>query len=379
MSNLRVLHVYRTYFPDPPGGLQQAIRQICLATRPFGIESSVFTLSPQPKPAIVQRPEGRVSRCRSWMAPASCDFGGVAAFREFAALTRDSDVVHYHFPWPFADLLRTAAPAAVPAVMTYHSDVVRQRLLGAIYAPFMWRMLKAMRVIVTDSPIYAQTSEVLSDRRIADRVRAIPLGITEDSYPHDGDERVFGRLGLAAEQPYVLFIGVLRYYKGLHTLIEAAPRIGVPVVIAGAGPEGERLRAVVRRVGAGNVVFAGQVTLEEKVALLRRARVLVLPSHLRSEAFGMALVEGAMYGRPLVSCEIGTGTSFVNVDGETGLVVPPEHCVALAEAIRRLVEDDGLAAEMGKASRARYERILSGGPLGKAYAALYREIAGAGG
>ena len=71
----------------------------------------------------------------------------------------------------------------------------------------------------------------------------------------------------------------------------------------------------------------------------------------------MVLVEAAMCGKPLISCEIGTGTSFVNVHGETGLVVEPEDPVALAQ------------------SRQRYERLFSGERLGRSYAALFEEVA----
>jgi rhamnosyl/mannosyltransferase len=89
-------------------------------------------------------------------------------------------------------------------------------------------------------------------------------------------------------------------------------------------------------------VFAGQVSDAKKVALLKRCRALVLPSHLRSEAYGMVLVEAAMYGRPLISCEIGTGTSYVNAHEETGFVVEPESSTALALAMNTLLNDDAL-------------------------------------
>lgn len=372
---LRVLHVYRTYFPDPPGGLQEAIRQICLTTRHFGIESAVFALSPWPEPVCIVRPEGRVFRSRSWAAPASCDLGGIPAFRAFAAQAIASDVVHYHFPWPFADLLRLAAPSRIPSVMTYHSDVVRQRFLGWIYGPLMWRMLRGMSAIVATSESYIRTSPVLSDPRIAAKLSAIPLGIAEDSYPRQGDNGVFTRIGLNPAEPYFLFVGVLRYYKGLHILVEAAARIAAQVVIAGSGPEDVNLRNMAQRLRARNLLFAGQVSPKEKVALLGQARALVLPSHMRSEAFGMVLVEGAMFGRPLISCEIGTGASFVNANGETGIVVPPQDKGALADAMMRLANDDTLARRMGVAARARYEALFSADPLGRAYARLYRAVA----
>ena len=373
--NPSVLHVYRTYFPDPPGGLQEAIRQIALSTRAYGVDSTIFTLSPNPVPPVLARPEARVVRCRSWGAPASCDLGGFAAFSRFAGLAREADVVHYLFPWPFADVLRATAGSDRPAVLTYVSDVVRQRWLGAAYAPLMWRTLRSMRVIVANCPAYARTSPILSDPSIRDKVRVIPLGIEESSYPKTGDDRVFERIGIGADEAYFLFIGVLRYYKGVHFLIEAAKRLDARIVIVGAGPEGERLRQLAKQIGAENVVFAGRVSDAEKVALLKRCRSLILPSHLRSEAYGMVLVEAAMFGRPQVSCEIGTGTSFVNSHEETGLVVPPQDPVALAAAMNSLLADEALADRLGAAARLRYDRLFSGAVLGKAYAALYREVA----
>ncbi len=373
--DISVLHVYRTYFPDPPGGLQEAIRQIALATGAQGVTNTIFTLSPQPDPAILLRPEARVVRSCSWIAPASCDIGGVAAFKSFERLAREVDVLHYLFPWPFSDVLHTFTRQDKPAVLTYISDVVRQRWLGAVYAPMMWRTLRRMRVIVANSPAYARTSPILSHPDIRDKVRVIPLGIEESSYLKDGDDAVFNRLGVNADEPYFLFIGVLRYYKGVHFLVRAARTLGAKVVIAGSGPEGASLQALAAEAGASNVVFAGQVTDAEKVALLKRCRALVLPSHLRSEAFGMVLVEAAMFGRPLISCEIGTGTSYVNAHEETGFVVDPESPEALALAMNTLLIDDTLTARMGEAARNRYEKLFSGPALGQAYAGLFREIA----
>jgi glycosyltransferase involved in cell wall biosynthesis len=228
---------------------------------------------------------------------------------------------------------------------------------------------------VANSPAYARTSPILSHPDIRGKVRIIPLGIEESSYPKEGDDAVFNRLGIKTDEPYFLFIGVLRYYKGVHFLVRAAKTLGAKVVIAGSGPEGANLHALATSEGANNVVFAGQVSDAEKVALLKRCRALVLPSHLRSEAYGMVLVEAAMFGRPLISCEIGTGTSYVNAHEETGFVVEPESTEALTLAMNNLLIDESLFARMGTASRKRYEMLFSGSALGQAYAGLFREIA----
>ncbi|HBI16256.1 MAG TPA: glycosyl transferase [Desulfobulbaceae bacterium] len=373
---MKVLHVYRTYFPDPPGGIQEAVRQICLAIQPLGVENTVFTLSPHPEPSEIQRPEARVVRCRSWAAPASCDLGDAASLKRFRRLAREADVIHYLFPWPFADVLHQAACSRTPAALTYVSDIVRQRLLAALYAPLMRQTLRQMRVVVYNSPAYARTSPVLQDPAISDRLRLIPLGIDQHSYPAKGDERIFQRLGIRSQDPFFLFVGVLRYYKGLTNLLRAAGKVPAKIVIAGTGPEEGALQSGAAAIGASNVVFAGHVSDVEKVALLQRCRALVLPSHRRSEAFGMVLVEASMFGKAMICCEIGTGTSFVNVHGETGLVIAPDDLPALETAMNRLLQDASLAARMGLAARRRYERYFSAAALGRNYGALFKEMAG---
>jgi rhamnosyl/mannosyltransferase len=235
-------------------------------------------------------------------------------------------------------------------------------------------MLSSMKAVVATSPAYAVTSPVLSQLGIREKVRIIPLGIVEESYPHEGDDSIFARLGIKSNEPYFFFIGVLRYYKGLHTLVQAARHLGARVVLAGSGPEGQNLKEMVHRLEASNVLFAGQVNDAEKVALIKHSKAMVFPSHLRSEAFGMVLVEAAMLGRPMVSCEIGTGTSYVNLDGESGFVIPPENPEALVEALQILLSDSELVTRFGLGARARYERMFSGPALGSAYESLYRDV-----
>ena len=197
----RVLNIYRTYFPDPPGGLQEAIRQIALSTQQHGIDNTIYALSPRPVPERIPLPEALVVRKKSWAAPASCDLGGFSAFSAFTDLVRNTGLVHYFFPWPFADVLRSSVHPDKPEVMTYISDVVRQKWLGRLYAPLMWKTLKAMKAIIANCPAYARTSAVLANPAIRDKVRIIPLGIEENSYPKEGDESIFDRLGIESGEP----------------------------------------------------------------------------------------------------------------------------------------------------------------------------------
>lgn len=370
---MKVLHVYRTYYPDSQGGGQEAIRQICLSTQALGVENTIFTLAPNSVPKVIQRPEATVVRCRSWAAPASCDLGGVDAIMTFRALVQQSDVVHYLFPWPYADILHNLAPKK-PSVLTYISDVVRQKWLNAAYAPLMWRTLKGMSAIVSNAPNYAQSSTVLSKSNIRSKLHQIPLGIIESSHSIEPKNDILKRLNLDTGEPFVLFVGVFRYYKGLNTLIDACLHTKGRVVVVGEGPDGPQLKAKAEQLGLQNVTFAGYVSDIEKMALLKACRAFVLPSHLRSEAYGLVLVEASMCSKPMITCEIGTGTSYINLHNQTGLVVPPESPDALAQAMNALLVDTPMAERMGLAARRRYDAYFSGPAMGQGYVDVFNSV-----
>ena len=372
---VRVLQVYRTYFPDTQGGIEEVIRQICVNTRPHGVENRVLALSPNVSRRAVRRVEARVYRAHRDLEIASCGMS-LEAFAVYRRLAAWADVVHYHYPWPFGDVLHLTARRRRPSVVTYHSDIVRQRLLRQVYRPLMSRFLGAVDRIVGTSPNYFATSDVLS--RFEDKVDIVPIGLNEDTYPRVSEDAVADGRRKYGED-FFLFVGVLRYYKCLHILLDALPGAPYRVVIAGSGPTERDLRAQVTRLGIeGNVHFAGYVPDEEKVAMLQLARGVVFPSYLRSEAFGVGLLEGAMYGRPLVSTEVGSGTSHVNVDGETGLVVAPGSPSALRRAMDQLHHRPDMARMMGRNARRRYEKLFTGELMGLRYAEIYRELSGRG-
>ena len=142
----------------------------------------------------------------------------------------------------------------------------------------------------------------------------------------------------------------------------------------GAGPIEQQLKIEVTRLGLERVHFLGFLPDEDKVALLTLCYSVVFPSHLRSEAFGISLLEGAMYGKPLISSEIGTGTTFINIANETGLVVPPSDPIALREAMQYLWQHPEQAAIMGKKAQERYWRLFTAERMVNSYVDLYKEL-----
>jgi len=367
---MRVLHFYKTYYPDSVGGIEQVIRQMCVGTGRLGVTNTVLSLSRE-KNLVPITVEGHTVHRVPLDFELLSNACSVASLGALARLAQEADVVHYHFPWPFMDLAHFLARVNKPTVLTYHSDIVRQKKLLRLYKPLKQRFLRSVDAIVATSPNYMESSEVLA--RYRDKTRIITYGLDQRTYPQPGPALLaYWRQRLGPK--FFLFVGVLRYYKGLHVLLEAVAGTDYPVVIVGAGPEEAALKAQAARLGLTNVVFVGAVGEEDKVALLTLCYAMPFPSHLRSEAFGISLLEGAMYGKPLISCEIGSGTTYINIDGETGLVTPPADAQALRAAMRTLWDNPKMAREMGARAAARFDAIFTAEKMAANYAALYSEV-----
>ncbi|NVD99741.1 glycosyltransferase family 4 protein [Massilia sp. BJB1822] len=368
---MRVLHFYKTYYPDSWGGIEQVIRQMCVGTSRLGVSNEVLTLTRNGGPAQMEIEGHLVHRVPLDFEIASNAFS-FAAIRRLARLARKADVIHYHFPWPFMDLAHFMARVNKPSLVTYHSDIVRQKTLLRVYTPLKQRFLKSVDTIVATSPNYMASSPVL--RRYRHKTRTITYGLDRTIYPEPRAE-VMEKWRAECGERFFLFVGVLRYYKGLHILLDAMAGLDYPVVIVGAGPIEQELKEHAARLNLHHVKFLGAVEEEDKIALLKLSYAMAFPSHLRSEAFGISLLEGAMFGKPMISSEIGTGTTYINVDGETGLVVPPSDAQAFREAMRRLWENPQMAADMGRRAEQRYWELFTAKAMAENYLKLYQELA----
>ncbi len=367
---MRVLHFFKTYFPDSVGGIERVIRQLVQEGKELGIENTVLSLSHSNKPDIVIVDGVKVYRC-----PVFCEFASTPfSFQliwQFKKLSAESDIIHYHFPYPIADLLHLLFAREKPSVVTYHSDIVRQRFVLPLYKPLERKFLANVDKVVTTSPNYLKTSTVLAS--LNKRPSVIPIGLDKKNYySYSGSCQMYWREKFG--EKFFLFLGVLRYYKGVKTLIEAAQSSVYPIVIVGAGPERNKLERYAEKLGVTNIHFLGFVSEKDKITLLDLCRAIVFPSHLRSEAFGVSLVEGAMFAKPLISCELGTGTSHVNLHKITGLVVPPADSKSLREAMDLLWDDDALVSRYGIAARQRFLDHFTSDKMGRKYHELYCSI-----
>jgi glycosyltransferase involved in cell wall biosynthesis len=336
----------------------------------LGITSEVFALSSSKVDRVVTVDNHKVYRCKSLFELASTPFS-LSALTRFKQCAADVDIIHYHYPYPFADILYLFFGTKKPSLVTYHSDIIKQKHLLKLYKPLMNFFLGSVDKIVSTSPNYLRSSETLG--KFIDKVSIIPLGLDKARYPKV-NENLDALLWKKYGSKFFLFVGVLRYYKGLHILIEASKGSNYPIIIAGSGPIEHQLKTQASKTGINNIHFVGFVDEEMKASLLRTAYVILFPSHLRSEAFGISLLEGAMFGKALISSEIGTGTTYINIDKETGLVVSPNDPIALRQAMDYLWNNPKEVVIMGRNAEARYLKLFTTERMAESYVNIYNDL-----
>jgi glycosyltransferase involved in cell wall biosynthesis len=282
-----------------------------------------------------------------------------------------SDVVHLHLPNPAALIAYLLSRRRGPLVLTWHSDIVRQKLLSRALMPLhRWFVRNAAACIAT-SPDYVANSPILSAS--PERCHVIPYGILLERFaarPHAVAElrRRFG-------PRIVLAVGRLIYYKGFEYLLRAMAHIKGMLVLIGDGPLRSRLEREAQEAGIRErVFFAGEIDNSKIAPYYHAADVFVLPSVARTEAFGIVQIEAMACGKPVVNTRLTTGVPFVSVDGMTGITVPPCDAVRLAEAITRLLDDAGLRTKYGMAAARRVHAEFSAERMGARTLELYREI-----
>ncbi len=366
---MRILHIYKDYYPPICGGIEIAIHRIIEGIRDECGEVSVLICSRSHRSEFAEVEGTPVYKAGEWGRFLSAP---VSPYFPYWLKRLEADILHYHLPNPTAVLSHLLVKPKGKVIVHYHSDIVRQKKWLTLYGSFRDAFLaKADRIIVS-SPNYAESSEVLPKFKY--KCEVVPFGIPVSRYSPSSEvenmaEVIRKRYGMGL----ILYVGILRYYKGLKYLIQAMEKVNGKLLIVGNGPLLPDLIEYTRDLSySDRIVFLGQV--ESVTPYYFASDVFCLPSIYRSEAFGIVLTEAAACGLPLISTELGTGTSYINQHDVTGLVVPPQDPDALAEAINTLISNANLRYRYGNAARKRVYQLFTQEKMSERVLEIYRQV-----
>lgn len=366
---MKILHISK-FYPPEPGGIENFAADLASAQARGG--NQVYVLAHHGRdwfyrPGSIARAGGVVvERVRTFgqlsYVPVSPEF--------FLRLSRvikifKPDVIHVHVPNVSAFFLLLIKVHA-PVILHWHADVVASRIdrrmafFYSFYRPLETLLIRAADRIICTSGSYLRYSRPL--RKWKDKCIILPLGLdpARIGNPDPGlHTETLDKNKNTGSKFRVLCVGRFAYYKGFEYVVKAALKVPMAeFVLVGDGPGWVRIKEMVCEMGLeGRVYFPGRVDDKCLRGLFASCDIFCLPSVERTEAFGLVLLEAMAFGKPLVTTKIaGSGVNEVNVDGITGLQVPPADPVALAEAINALGSDQKLCRQMGAMARRRFEQ-----------------------
>ena len=369
-GQLRVLQIGK-FYPPHIGGMETHLQVLSTELRKH-LSLKVIVASDERRSAQTTIDGVDITRVGTKFTVA-----GAPVCPQMAAQIRraQADLVHIHLPNPTAVLAYLLSRHKSRLIVTWHSDVVRQKVLARLFEPLQRLILKRCSALIATSPNYIASSPTLWDYR--ERCQAIPYGISVERFKRcdaAAVEAIRGRYG----SRIVLCVGRLVYYKGIEYLIRAMANVKGMLLVVGDGP----MRASLEKEARG-------LRLEDRVAFLgasadpspffQACDVFVLPSVARSEAFGIVQLEAMACGKPVVNTQLASGVPFVSMDGVTGITVPPGDAGALAGAINYLLDDPARAAAYGQAALRRVREEFSVEKMVSRTLELYREVACANG
>ena len=365
MSRPVVLHIGK-FYPPHMGGIETHLETLC-ARLPARFDVRVLASNHMPGLQAEVRAGIPVTRLPT---PFSITSAPVNPGMPAAIRAERPDLVHIHLPHPGGVLGLLGSGYRGPIVVTYHSDVVRQRAMSAVFSPFLNRLLGRARAIVASSARYVDSSNVL--QRYRHLCRVIPYGIPEH-WPSGREDARCAEIRAQFGPRIVLCVGRFVYYKGIAFAVRAMRGLNARLLIIGDGPLRKHVEREVRRCGVeSRVALLGRV--ECVAPFFSAADVFVLPSIARSEAFGIVQLEAMSAGTPVVNTRVDSGVPWVSQDGVTGLTVTPADPAALATAIGTLLDDERLRARLGAAGRERVRREFTAEVMARRVAEIYDEV-----
>ena len=331
------------------GGVEKVMWELTEGLGRAGVDCDMLCACE--KPQVIQMGEHSRCICVKSLFKASATMISPAMISYLHKHCPEYDIIHVHHPDPMAALALRLSGYKGKVVLHWHSDIVKQRFLLKFYLPLQSWIVRRSDKIVGTSPVYVSESPFL--QRVQDKLTYMPIGV--DPLPNACAE--------PSEYKIVFSLGRLVGYKGYRFLIDAAKYLpdNYRVVIGGEGPLREELEAQIKAEGLeSKVSLPGRIPQEKLPQMFAQCSVFCLSSIWKTEAFGIVQIEAMSIGKPVVATRIpGSGVSWVNEHGYSGLNAEPCSGPLLAKAILEVTEDPEVYKRYCNNALERYKALFT--------------------
>lgn len=385
-KHLRVLQFGRFNNAEQNGGIERHMQLLCEGLTTLGVDVTYLVAGDS-----MRSKDSRINTAaQSYRLVEAATFGtyfstAASPMQILKALAMHRkepfDIVHLHLPNPLAHLASVLLPKSVKRVITWHSDIVKQKRLLSIYLPFLRKFTSSTDALIAATPAHFTSSTQIPADYPATKRHVIPYGRDfSDLELTPATTQLCESLRIKAkevsESGHIIFaLGRHVYYKGFDILIEAMLQVDAQLILGGDGPLKKELQQQAEHLGVSNkVTFTGSIDESELAAFFNACDVFCLPSVEQSEAFGLVQLEAMACGKPVVCTQLNNGVNVVNQAGVTGLAVPVRDATALAEAINQLLNDDALLLKLGQQAKEHANNGYSLSAMSNSHLALYQAL-----
>jgi rhamnosyl/mannosyltransferase len=254
--------------------------------------------------------------------------------KRWISIRNNYDIILINMPHPFVNTIINLFPVSNGKIVLYwHGDIIKYKIILWFYKPLLIRLIKKSIAVIAPTSIHLDRSDFSIYFSNKKYVIPYPLNIKCEKSDYK----------LYQNKRIIFSCGRLVYYKGFNNLIEAASYLleDCVIMIAGDGPLRKVLQNKVEMLHLTEKVFLlGKINDSDLSRALKDCYLFCLPSNSTAEMFGVVQVEAFACGKPVVSTNIArSGVSEVNLDSRTGYTVEVNNPKALADAIKKLLED----------------------------------------
>jgi glycosyltransferase involved in cell wall biosynthesis len=374
---MRILHFGKYWHKD--GGIETHVKSLCKGLADNGIEvvNLVSSINAQSKDfqvdgyRVVEVPTYGI-----YFSTSICPAMAIAAWKLHKE--KPFDLIHLHFPDPMSHLASVILPAAIPRVISWHSDIVKQKRLLKLYQPLQHRAILSAAAIIASTPAHFSSSKQIPNAIPKEKRHIIPYGMNYDRFrltPEISSQAKSIKDNLAEGGFLVFALGRHVEYKGFDVLLEAIALTDAKLILGGEGPLTEGLKAKAQMLGITNqVTFTGRLSDAEMVACYHACDVFCLPSITQNEAFGLVQLEAMACEKAVICTQLNNGVNVVNPHMETGLTVPTSNPTELANAINLLAKDPHLRRTLEVNAKKRAHTHYSNDSNCKSHIDLYLQL-----
>lgn len=367
---MKILQLGKSYPLD--GGVEKVMYEIVQGVSQRNIQCDMLCAAGEKDEVVVLNDYARIFCSKSY-GKFAATFISPKMVSELRRLSKGYDIVHVHHPDPMACLALFLSNYKGKVVLHWHSDILKQKTLLKLYQPLQDWLIRRADVIVGTTPVYVQQSPCL--QHVQYKIGYIPIGV-EPIVP--SMEQVQEIRAKYAGKKIVYSLGRLVEYKGYEYLVEAAEYLGddFMVLIGSNGHLKEQLQKQIEDKGLQNKVrLLGRIPQNEMAAYFGACDVFCLSSIWKTEAFAIVQIEAMSCGKPVVATKIpGSGVSWVNKNGESGINVEIKNGKALAEAIMKITSDADEYEQYCKGAKERYEEYFTRDRMTERCIALYDQL-----